>query len=77
MDVQWLLFTLLASDAKRAFSSTWQQLGGPAENGCRCGANVLYLTHYFPFPPLQGHAMGGRLTNHKISADSFSAGGHT
>ena len=27
LDVEWLLFTLLASDAKRAYSSTWQQPG--------------------------------------------------
>jgi hypothetical protein len=45
LDAEWLLFTLLASDAKRACSSTLQQPGGPAANGCRCGANVVYLTH--------------------------------
>ena len=66
MDVEWLLFTLLASDAKRAYSSTVQQPRGPAANGCRCGANVVYLIHYCPFWPLQGHAMGGRLNNHGI-----------
>ena len=66
MDVEWLWFTLLASDAKRAYSSTWQQPGGPAENGCKCEEYVVYLTHYFPFPPQQGHAMGGRLDNHGI-----------